>query len=364
MGNVSTKSASVAKPPHAPRPDPNASQVVQAIQAGNIFSALPLEIMHGILGQIAHGTQRSTVSAFARASHVTSSGAGKRLLTERIMHMVEVPSGRQAQLRQVQQAIQLMSRAGERRDQEQVMPLFKKIVNYVHYLAPKDRLLAGKIVFGEMALLAPSDRSELLLMMLEPYSNDKSPYNALATGPQQFKAELMLALDNCAELPVELRLPILLAICRSPERHLVLEPVLKQARALPVAEKAQVLAGLYFRMGYRPYPSQDLSYAQAVLKETLDLTGADLALVLVELIPTFSWSSSDRKLEGPLDQILVQLQAMPQACAAPLIAKFAELNKGVTDKVAATRRSDALRVMVAGFPDALAKAHGLADLAF
>ena len=79
---------------------------------------------------------------------------------------------------------------------------------------------------------------------------------------------------------MELRVPILLVICKFPERHLVLGPVLEQARALPKAEKAQVLAGLYFRMGFRPYPSQDFTYFQAILKETLDLAGADLALVL------------------------------------------------------------------------------------
>lgn len=364
MGNVSTKSVSVAKPTHVPSLDPNASQVVQAIQAGNIFSALPLELMHGILGQIAHGTQTSTVSAFARASHVTSNGAGRRLLTERIMHMVEVPSGKQVQLSQVQRAIQLLNKAGDRRDPEQVMSLFKKIMNYVQYLAPKDRLLAEKIVFDEAALFAPQERSELLLMMLKPYWNGVNPFDSMATSPQHFEPDLMLAVDKCAELPVELRLPILLALCKSPERHLVLEPVLKQARALPVAEKAQVLAGLYFRMGYRPYPSQDLAYAQAVLKETLDLTGADLALVLAELIPTLCWSSSDRRSEGPLDQILGQLQTLPQACAAPLIAEFSKANKGSTDKVAAARRNDALRTMIAGFPDALAKAHGFANLAF
>lgn len=364
MGNVSTKSVSVAKPAHVPNPDPNASAVVQAIHAGNIFSALPLELMHGILGQIAQGTQISTISAFARASHVTSNGAGRRLLTERIMHMVEVPSGKQAQLSQVLRVIQLLDKAGDSRDPEQVMPLFKKIMNYVQYLAPGYRLVAQKIVFCNLEGLAPQDRSELLLMMVKPHSNFESPYYSMVTSPRQFEAELMFALDRCAKLPEELRLPILLAICKFPKRHLVLEPVLKQARALPVAEKAQVLAGLYFRIGYHPYPSQELPYAQAVLKETLDLTGADLALVLIELIPTLSWSFSDRRLEGPLDQILGQLQTLPQACAAPLTAEFAEGNKGSTDKVAAARRSDALRAMIAGFPDALAKAHGFANLAF
>lgn len=95
-----------------------------------------------------------------------------------------------------------------------------------------------------------------------------------------------------------------------------------------------------------------------------DLTGADLALVLVELIPTLCRSFSGRLLEDSLDQILGQLQALPKGCAAPLIAKFAEVNNGMTDKVEAARRSDALRAMIAEYPDASAQAHGFANLTF